>query len=379
MIMTSSAVQVSVRTILATCKRSVKVVLHILRSILLPVHLLQQLLMPGLRLQEEGVRHRSIELLDNLLAHADQFITHVVDSDVIGNSSSLRAALLKEMRFLLRSERLPGLPLLLSLWRTEIAAAKQRPARPHFAAHLLRILRVLSSVQLIPARFAAELNVAALMADIESLAGSGVEKEAVEALQLEALLLLTDLVKKAEEDHHHKEAEDEEESATSKVLPMAASSFFLLQDSLTEETFAILLANILDGGAAVRKQEDTTATIEGGAAVWKEDETTSGDGGAAVRMEDDTTTGDGGAAVGKVDDSKTGDGGAAVRKEDDSTTGDGGAAVRKREASREILRVVMRQSGAGLQEGTDLQLVLDLCPALHSPQLRAQIARAMLR
>jgi hypothetical protein len=349
MIMTCSAVQLSVRTILATCKRSVKVVLHILRSILLPAPLLQQLLMPGLKFQEEeggeGVRHRAIELLDILLAHADQFITHVVDSDVIGNSSSLRAALLKETRFLLRSERLPGLPLLLSLWRTEIAAAKQQqPQRPHFAAHLLRILRVLSSV-----RFAAELNVAALMADIESLAGSGMEKEAVEALQLEALLLLTDLVKKAEEDHHHKEAEDEE-AVTSKIPPMVASSFFLLQDSLTEETFAILLANILDGGAAVRKQEVTTTTI---------------DGGAAVRMEDDTATGDGGAAVRNEDD--------------DITTIDGGAAVRKREASREILRVVMRQSGAGLQEGTDLQLVLDLCPALHSPQFRAQIARAMLR
>jgi hypothetical protein len=299
--------------------------------------------MPGLKFQEEeGVRHRSIELLDSLLAHADQFITHVVDADVIGNSGSLRAALLKEMRFLLRSERLPGLPLLLSLWRTEIAAAKQQPIRPHFAAHLLRILRVLSSV-----RFAAELNVAALMADIESLAGSGVEKEAVEALQLEALLLLTDLVKKAEEDHHHKEAEDEEAAAASKI-PVAASSFFLLQDSLTEETFAILLANVLDGGAAVRKQEDTTS-------------------------------GDGSAAVGKEDETTTGDGGPAVRKEDDTTSGDGGAAERKREASREILRVVMRQSGAGLQEGTDLQLVLDLCPPLHSPQLRAQIARAMLR
>jgi hypothetical protein len=349
-----------VRTILATCKRSVKVVLHILRSILLPVPLLQQLLMPGLRIQEEGVRHRSIELMDILLAHADQFITHVVDSDVIGNSSSLRAALLKEMRFLLRSERLPGLPLLLSLWRKEIAAAKQQPQRPYFAAHLLRILRVLSSV-----RFAAELNVATLMADIESLAGSGVEKEVVEALQLEALLLLTDLVKKAEEDHH-KEAEDEEAAAASKI-PMAASSFFLLQDSLTEETFAILLANILessDGGAAVRKQEDTT---------------TRGDGGAAVREEDDTTTGDGGAAVRMEDDSTTGDGGAAVRTEGDTTSGDGGAAVRKRETSREILRVVVRQSGAGLQEGTDLQLVLDLCPPLNTPQLRAQIARAMLR
>jgi hypothetical protein len=345
MIITFSAVQISVRTILATCKRSVKVVLHILRSILLPAHLLQQLLMPGLRLQEEGVRHRAIELLDILLAHADQFIAHVVDSDVIGNSSSLRAALLKEMRFLLRSERLPGLPLLLSLWRTEIAAAKQQqPQRPHFAAHLLRILRVLSSV-----RFAAELNVATLLADIESLAGSGMEKEAVEALQLEALLLLTDLVKTAEEDHHHKEAE-EEEAATSKI-PMAASSFFLLQDSLTEETFSILLANVLDSS-------------DGDAAVRKEDDTTTSDGGATVRMEDDTTTGDGGAAV---------------RKEDDTTSGDGGAAVRKREASREILRVVMRQSGAGLQEGTDLQLVLDLCPPLHSPQLRAQIARAMLR
>jgi len=220
-----------------------------------------------------------------------------------GNTSSLKAVLLKEMRFLLRSDRLPDLRLVLALWRSEMAAAKKSHKRPLFAAHLLRILRVLTSVQLY-ARVAAELNVAALMADTEALAGVGLDNEAVEALQLEALLLLTDLVKKAEQ--HHKEVEEEGGEEVASTVPLVASSSFLLQDSLTEETFRILLANSLDGG-------------------------------------------------------------------------DGGAAVRKREASREILRVVMRQSEAGLQEGTDLQLVLDLSPALDSPQLRAQVARAMLR
>ena len=315
-----SAIQMNVTAIAETCKRSSKVVLHILRGILLPVRLLQQLVMPGLRFESPGgadqegqlvVRRRSIELLDCLLHNAEELLRHL-GGDGEAGKGGFKAVLLKELRFLLRSERLPSVELLLSLWRAETTEFSP----PQVAAHLLRITRFLAATVMPQA--SSELNVTALMADIEQLQAGGLDSEAVEALHLEALLLLTDLIKKSEvrQEEEEEDNEDQEEAKESRQITKAtgptASSFLLLQSSLTEDTFRILLGTIFSA---------------------------------------------------------------------EPLTSSRSAAMRKREeASREILRVVMRQSRASLPEGgIDLQLVLALCCPAPPPRLVAQLAQAMLR
>ncbi len=252
---------------------------------------------------------RCIELLDTLLSNTEEFLQHLALGSESGksSSSSVAAVLHKELRFLLRSDRLPSLELVLQLWRAEMLAARQGRRPPTFAAPLLRILRFLvahaASVQQY-ASVAASLNVTALMADIEALRGGqySLQPEAVEALQLEALLLLTDLVKKAEVSQEEAEEADD----VGGIITASAADF--LQDSLTGDTFCILLGNVLK---------------------WR--------------------------------------------------AGGGSGSVRQQDASREILRVVMRQSRACLQEGTDLQLLLDLCPPFSSPHFLGKVAQAMLR
>jgi len=334
--------QISGASIAETCKRSSKVVLHILRSILLPARLLQHLVMPGISYhqqeEEEGgeveVRRRSIELLDCMLHSADELLRSLSATE---GGGGLRAVLLKELRFLLRSERLPSAELLLGLWRGEMRG----PGPPTMAGQLLRILRFVAAT-VGQQQQQQQLNVSLPMADIEQLqqvqqlngGGGGLRAEAVGALQLEGLLLLTDLVKRSEQ--KLQEGEEEEGDEASRNVPGGEASFLLLRDSLTEDTFRILLANILE------EEEEDKATQR-------------------QRIE-------------------------ASDEEKEEENSSSAARRQRREASREVLRVVMRQSGASLPDdggGLDLQLVLVLLPRLlqqqQRPHLLAQLARAMHR
>jgi hypothetical protein len=63
--------QLNVKSVSETCKRTTKILLHILRNLLVPARLLQQLIMPGLRLEpspdedDSGqlvVRHRWVSM-----------------------------------------------------------------------------------------------------------------------------------------------------------------------------------------------------------------------------------------------------------------------------------------------------------------------------
>jgi hypothetical protein len=253
-----------------------------------------------------------MELLDCLLHNAEELLSGLASGGEEGRGG-FRAVLLKEVRFLHRSDRLPGIDLLLSLWRAEMSG----PGPPKMAAQLLRIIRFVATtaISVQQQNEGGQLNVTVLLSDIEKLQVSGgLESEAVEALQLEALLLLTDLVKKSgdmPEDH------DAEEGETCSQIPIsnptALSSCLLLIDSLNEDTFRILLGNI------IRSEEEGSEFS---------------------------------------------------------------AAQRKREeASREVLRLVMRQSGASLPEGEiDLQLVLALSKGGGDrTRLLDQLPRSMIR